>query len=294
MENPAVMIPPEVTAFFDPATFTVSYVVADPATGRCAIVDPVLDFDPASGRTGVASAKSIVDVVRGNDLHVEWILETHVHADHLSAAAWLKQELGGVLAIGARITAVQEVFGRLFNLGSAFSADGRPFDHLFEDDEAFTIGTLAARAIHTPGHTPACMSYLVGDVAFVGDTLFMPDYGTARCDFPGGDARMLYRSIRRILSLPERTRLFLCHDYKAEGRNEYRWETSVGDERRNNIHVHDGVGEDAFVRMRTERDRTLAMPRLLLPSVQVNMRGGELPLPEGNGIRYLKIPVDAL
>jgi glyoxylase-like metal-dependent hydrolase (beta-lactamase superfamily II) len=294
MDNPAVMSVPDVTAFFDQATFTVSYIVADPATGRCAIVDPVLDFDPASGRTGVASAKRIVGAVRARDLRVEWILETHVHADHLSAAPWLKQELGGRLAIGARITAVQEVFARLFNPGPTFATDGRQFDRLFEDDEPFTIGTLTARAMHTPGHTPACMTYLVGDAAFVGDTLFMPDYGTARCDFPGGDARALFRSIRRILSLPEQTRLFLCHDYKAEGRDEYRWETSVGDQRRNNIHVHDGVAEDAFVRMRTERDRTLAMPRLLLPSVQVNMRGGTLPLPENNGIRYLKIPIDVL
>jgi glyoxylase-like metal-dependent hydrolase (beta-lactamase superfamily II) len=294
MDNPAVMTTPEVTAFFDEATFTVSYIVADPATGRCAIVDSVLDFDAASGRTGVSSAESIIDVVRARNLRVEWILETHVHADHLSAAPYLQQKLGGVLAIGARITAVQEVFSRLFNLGPAFATDGRQFDHLFEDDETFTVGTLAARAMHTPGHTPACMTYLVGDAAFVGDTLFMPDYGTARCDFPGGDARTLYRSIRRILVLPEETRLFLCHDYKAERRNDYRWETSVGDQRRDNIHVHDGVSEDSFVRMRMERDKTLTMPRLLLPSVQVNMRGGTLPPPEDNGVRYLKIPVDAL
>jgi glyoxylase-like metal-dependent hydrolase (beta-lactamase superfamily II) len=248
MDNPAVMTTPEVTAFFDEATFTVSYIVADPATGRCAIVDSVLDFDAASGRTGVSSAESIIDVVRARNLRVEWILETHVHADHLSAAPYLQQKLGGVLAIGARITAVQEVFSRLFNLGPAFATDGRQFDHLFEDDETFTVGTLAARAMHTPGHTPACMTYLVGDAAFVGDTLFMPDYGTARCDFPGGDERTLYRSIRRILSLLEETRLFLCHDYKAEGRNDYRWETSVGDQRRDNIHVHDGVRQSLFNR----------------------------------------------
>ena len=294
MDDPAPVIQPEVTAFFDEATFTVSYIVADPASGRCAIVDPVLDFDAASGRTGVASAKRMIDRVRARNLRVEWILETHVHADHLSAAPYLKQELGGVLAIGARITRVQEVFGRLFNLGPTFATDGRQFDHLFEEGETFTIGALAARAMHTPGHTPACMTYRVGNAAFVGDTLFMPDYGTARCDFPGGDAPTLYRSIRRILSLPDDTRLFLCHDYKAEGRDVHRWETSVGDQRRHNIHVHEGVSEDAFVRMRTERDKTLAMPRLLLPSVQVNMRAGALPPAEDNGVRYLKIPVDVL
>ncbi|MGZ9093078.1 MAG: MBL fold metallo-hydrolase [Rhodoplanes sp.] len=294
MDDPAAVIQPEVTAFFDEATFTVSYIVADPASGRCAIVDPVLDFDAASGRTGVASAKRIIDRVRARNLRVEWILETHVHADHLSAAPYLKQELGGVLAIGARITRVQEVFGRLFNLGPTFATDGRQFDHLFEEGETFTIGALAARAMHTPGHTPACMTYRVGNAAFVGDTLFMPDYGTARCDFPGGDAPTLYRSIRRILSLPDDTRLFLCHDYKAEGRDVHRWETSVKAQRRHNIHVREGVSEDAFVRMRTERDKTLAMPRLLLPSVQVNMRAGALPPAEDNGVRYLKIPVDAL
>lgn len=294
MDNPAVMITPEVTAFFDETTFTVTYIVADPATRRCAIVDPVLDFDTASGRSDVASASKIARAVRDRDLEVEWILETHVHADHLSAASWLKRELGGTLAIGACITTVQEVFGNLFNAGPAFARDGRQFDHLLKDGEGFTIGTLAARAMHTPGHTPACMSYLVGDAAFVGDTLFMPDYGTARCDFPGGDARTLYRSIQRILDLPEQTRLFLCHDYKAEGRTEYRWETTVRDQRDNNIHVRDGISEDMFVQMRTARDKTLAMPRLLLPSVQVNMRAGAFPPAEENGIRYLKIPVDAL
>lgn len=294
MESSAVMTTPDVTAFFDEATFTVSYIVADPTTRRCAVIDPVLDFDAASGRSGVASARNIAGAVRDRGLEVEWILETHVHADHLSAASWLKGEVGGTLAIGACITTVQEVFGRLFNAGPAFATDGRQFDHLFADGEAFMIGSLAARAMHTPGHTPACMTYLVGNAAFVGDTLFMPDYGTARCDFPGGNAATLYRSIRRILDLPEQTTLFLCHDYKAEGRSEYRWETTVREQRENNIHVRDGVSEAAFVEMRTQRDRTLAMPRLLLPSVQVNMRAGAFPPAEENGIRYLKIPVDAL
>ena len=285
---------PDVAAFFDEDTFTVSYVVADPATRRCAVVDSVLDFDPASGRTRKTSADEIIRHIRNSGLELEWILETHVHADHLSAAPYIQQQLGGRLGIGFNITVVQETFGRVFNAGTDFARDGRLFDHLFRDNEAFRIGSIDARALHTPGHTPACMTYVIGDAAFIGDTLFMPDYGTARCDFPGGDARELYRSIQRIFALPPETRLFLCHDYKAPGRDEYRWETTVAEQRARNIHVHDGVSEEAFVAMRTGRDATLPMPRLILPSVQVNMRAGRLPPAEDNGIRYLKLPVDAL
>lgn len=285
---------PDVAAFFDEDTFTVSYVVADPATRRCAVVDSVLDFDPASGRTRKTSADEIIRHIRESGLELEWILETHVHADHLSAAPYIQQQLGGRLGIGFNITVVQETFGRVFNVGTDFARDGRQFDHLFRDNEAFRIGSIDARALHTPGHTPACMTYVIGDAAFIGDTLFMPDYGTARCDFPGGDARELYRSIQRIFALPPETRLFLCHDYKAPGRDEYRWETTVAEQRARNIHVHDGVSEEAFVAMRSSRDATLPMPRLILPSVQVNMRAGQLPPPEDNGIRYLKLPVDAL
>ncbi|WP_443191700.1 MBL fold metallo-hydrolase [Pseudomonas indica] len=285
---------PHVEAFFDPHTFTYSYVVSDPATGRCAIVDSVLDYDPAAGRTSFASADRLIAYVRAQGLTVEWLLETHVHADHLSAAPYLKRELGGRLAIGDHITVVQGVFGKLFNAGSEFATDGSPFDHLFHDGDRFTIGTLEARALHTPGHTPACMTYVIGDAAFVGDTLFMPDYGTARCDFPGGDARVLYRSIRTLFELPDDTRLFMCHDYKAPGREDFRYQTSVAEERAHNVHVHEGVSEDDFVAMRSARDATLGMPTLILPSVQVNMRAGELPPAEGNGTRYLKIPLNVL
>jgi glyoxylase-like metal-dependent hydrolase (beta-lactamase superfamily II) len=284
---------PTIESFFDPATSTISYIVLDPATRRCAIADSVLDYDPKSGRTSTASADRIIRRVRELGATVEWILETHVHADHLSAAPWIRQHLGGRLGIGEHIVTVQNVFGTLFNAGREFQRDGSQFDHLFADGERFTIGSLQAQALHTPGHTPACMSYLVEDAAFVGDTLFMPDYGTARCDFPGGDARILYRSIRRLLSLPAHTRLFLCHDYMPGGR-EPRWETTVGEERAHNIHVHDGVSEEEFVAMRTARDAMLEMPVLILPSVQVNMRAGDLPPPEDNGVRYLKIPLDAL
>ncbi|PAU66474.1 MBL fold metallo-hydrolase [Pseudomonas sp. PIC25] len=285
---------PHVEAFFDPHTFTYSYVVSDLATGRCAIVDSVLDYDPAAGRTSFASADRLIAYVREQGLTVEWLLETHVHADHLSAAPYLKQALGGRLAIGDRITVVQGVFGKLFNVGSEFATDGSQFDHLFHDGDRFTIGTLEARALHTPGHTPACMTYVIGDAAFVGDTLFMPDYGTARCDFPGGDARVLYRSIRKLFELPDDTRLFMCHDYKASGREDFRYQTSVAEERAHNVHVHEGVSEDDFVAMRSARDATLGMPTLILPSVQVNMCAGELPPAEGNGTRYLKIPLNVL
>ncbi len=285
---------PVVQAFFDPATYTVSYVVEDPATKAAAIVDSVLDYDPASGRTSHASADEIIAFVKARGLTVEWLLETHVHADHLSAAPYLKAALGGKLAIGANIKVVQGIFAKVFNAEAGFATDGRQFDHLFTDGEVFKVGSIEARALHTPGHTPACMTYVIGDAGFVGDTLFMPDYGTARCDFPGGDAATLYHSIRRIFALPPETRLFMCHDYKAPGRDTYAWETTVGDEKARNVHVHDGIAEADFVKMRTTRDATLDMPRLILPSVQVNMRAGELPPPESNGTRYLKIPLNAL
>jgi glyoxylase-like metal-dependent hydrolase (beta-lactamase superfamily II) len=285
---------PEVTAFFDEATNTVSYAVVDPATQKGALIDSVLDYDPISGRTDTRSADRMVAFVNENGLKVEWLLETHVHADHLSAAPYLKQQVGGTLAIGQNITVVQDVFGKIFNAGTEFQRDGSQFDRLFDDGDAFELGGIGCRVMHTPGHTPACVTYVVGDAAFVGDTLFMPDYGTARCDFPGGDARQLYRSIRKIFALPDATRLFMCHDYKAPGRDEYRWETTVGEEKRHNVHVREGVSEDEFAAMRTARDKTLGMPRLILPSVQVNMRAGQMPPPEDDGRRYLKIPVDGL
>ncbi|WP_375550077.1 MBL fold metallo-hydrolase [Oceanicaulis alexandrii] len=294
MASPASTLNPTVKAFFDPDTFTVSYVVSDPASSKAAIIDSVLDYDPKSGRTAHKSADAVIAYVREHGLDVDWVLETHVHADHLSAAPYLKAQLGGQLAIGANIRAVQSVFGDVFNAEDAFRRDGSQFDHLFEEDERFFIGELEARALHTPGHTPACMTYVIGDAAFVGDTLFMPDFGTARCDFPGGDARTLYRSIQKIFALPDETRLFMCHDYKAPGRDEYAWESTVAEERASNIHVGGGVDEDSFVAMRERRDATLDMPNLILPSVQVNMRAGELPPAEDNGVHYLKIPFDAL
>ncbi len=283
-----------IEAFFDPATFTYSYVVSDPQTRQCAVIDSVLDYDAASGRTSHQAADRIIDYIRTHDLQVQWLLETHVHADHLSAAHYLKQHLGGRLAIGERITEVQRTFAELFNAGAGFATDGRQFDQLFRDGERFQIGSLDAQALHTPGHTPACLTYLIGDAAFVGDTLFMPDYGTARCDFPGGDARTLYRSIQKLFALPDSTRVFLCHDYKASGRETFFHETSIGAERAHNIHIHAGIDEEEFVTMRSARDATLGLPALILPSVQVNMRGGELPPAESNGTRYLKIPLDRL
>ena len=285
---------PEVTAFFDEATNTVSYVVADPGGRRCAIIDSVLDYDPKSGRTGTASADGIIALVKSRDYVVDWILETHVHADHLTAAPYLKNKLGGRTAIGDQIARVQKTFKKIFNAERNFAPDGRQFDVLFEDGARFDIGGFVAGVMHTPGHTPACITYVVGDAAFVGDTLFMPDYGTARADFPGGDAGALYRSIRRILSLPPQTRLFMCHDYKAPGRDYYAWETSVAEQRERNVHLRDGITEADFVKMRRERDKGLAMPVLILPAVQVNMRSGHLPPPEDNGISYLKIPVNLL
>jgi glyoxylase-like metal-dependent hydrolase (beta-lactamase superfamily II) len=284
---------PEVHAFFDEASHTFSYVAWDPTTGRAAVFDSVLDYDAASGRTGHASADALIAFVRTQGLDVDWVIDTHVHADHLSAAPYVQAQLGGRLGIGEHIRDVQDTFGRLFNAGLGFRRDGSQFDHLFKDGERYMIGGIEAVAMHTPGHTPACMTHRVGDAAFVGDTLFMPDYGTARCDFPGGDARTLYRSIQRIFSLPQETRVFLCHDYKPAGRDVFAHETTVGAERRDNIHVHDGIGEDDFVRMRNARDASLAVPALLLPAVQVNMRAGQLPPAEDNGVRYLKIPLDA-
>ena len=284
----------QVEAFFDPATYTYSYVVSDPASRHCAIIDSVLDYDCAAGRSSHQSADRLIAHVRERGLTVDWLLETHVHADHLSAAPYLKRELGGQLGIGEKITVVQDTFGKLFNAGTEFATDGRQFDRLFNDGDRLRIGSLEAQALHTPGHTPACMTYLIGDVAFVGDTLFMPDYGTARCDFPGGDARVLYRSIQRLFELPDATRLFMCHDYKAPGREAFLYETTVAAERAHNLHVHEGISEEDFVAMRQARDATLGMPALILPSVQVNMRAGQLPPAEGNGVRYLKIPLDVL
>lgn len=284
----------KVEAFFDPATYTYSYVVTDPGSKRCAIIDSVLDYDPASGRTSYNSANRLIQYVRDHQLQVDWLLETHVHADHLSAAPYLKRELGGQLAIGENIRIVQHTFGKLFNAGTEFATDGRQFDRLFKDGDSFMVGNIEARAIHTPGHTPACMTYLIGDAGFVGDTLFMPDYGTARCDFPGGDAHTLFQSIRKLFALPGETRLFMCHDYKAPGRDDYRFETTVAEQRAHNVHVHEGIDESDFVAMRSARDATLGMPTLILPSVQVNMRGGQLPPAEDNGTRYLKIPLDLL
>jgi glyoxylase-like metal-dependent hydrolase (beta-lactamase superfamily II) len=285
---------PEIASFFDPATFTVTYVVHDPSTREAAIIDSVLDFDPNSGRTATTSADAVIAYVTSHNLKVNWLLETHAHADHFSAAPYLQERLGGKIAIGAEITSVQAVFGKLFNAGSEFQRDGSQFDVLFKDGDSFTIGALPVTVLHVPGHTPACVAYVVGEAVFVGDTMFMPDYGTARADFPGGDARTLFRSLRRILSLPGETRLFMCHDYLPKGRTEYVWETTVAAERADNVHAHDGVTEDEFVAMREARDATLDMPRLILPSVQVNMRAGHLPPPDDNGLVYLKLPVNAV
>ena len=285
---------PSIAGFFDEATNTVSYVVHDPTTDEAAIIDSVLDFEVASGRTSNGSADRIIEYVTYNNLKVTWLIETHAHADHISAAPYLQERLGGKLAIGRGIIRVQEVFGKLFNAGTDFERDGSQFDKLFEDGETFKVGELEGIALHVPGHTPADMAFIIGDAAFVGDTIFMPDFGTARADFPGGDAHQLYRSIRRLLSLPDETRLFLCHDYKAPGRDEYAWETTVKQQREENAHVKDGVSEEDFVEMRTTRDKTLAMPKLIMPSVQVNIRGGRLPDPEDNGVSYIKIPVNAV
>lgn len=286
------MTAPRIRAFFHQPTFTVSYLVWDPASKRAAIIDSALDFDQKSGRTATTSAEAILAAAREEGVSVDWLLETHAHADHLSAAPFLKQHTGAPIVIGENIRTVQKVFKDVFNLGYV-TADGRPFDKLVADGEVLRLGELEIKVLHTPGHTPACVSYLIGDAVFVGDTMFMPDYGTARADFPGGDARTLYRSIQKLLSLPDETRVFLCHDYKAPGRDAFAWETTIGEERAKNIHLV-GRSEDAFVALREARDKTLDMPVLILPSIQVNIQAGELPPPEDNGIRYLKLPIDAL
>lgn len=285
---------PDVTGFFDPNTNTVSYVVKAPDSEVCAIIDSVLDFDFASGRTTTDSADRLIAHVQERGLSVEWILETHVHADHLSAAPYIRQHLGGKIGIGSQIADVQKLFGKVFNAGTEFQMDGSQFDALFEDGAVFSLGSLPVRTIHTPGHTPACVTYHMGDAAFVGDTLFMPDFGTARADFPGGDAEELYRSIQKILSLAPETRLFMCHDYKAPGRDEFKWETTVREQRAANVHVKEGVSMAEFVRFRSERDEQLPMPKLIIPSVQVNMRAGELPPVEDDGGHYLKVPINQL
>jgi glyoxylase-like metal-dependent hydrolase (beta-lactamase superfamily II) len=285
---------PHVRAFFDEPTFTASYVVHDPATKTAAILDSVLDFDQASGRTSFESADAIIGFVEQEGLTVEWLLETHAHADHLSAAPYLQEKLGGKLVIGAEIVTVQNVFGKIFNEGTRFARDGSQFDRLLVDGDTLMVGEIPLIALHVPGHTPADMAYIIGDAVFTGDTMFMPDYGSARADFPGGDARRLYRSVRRLMKLPDESRVFLCHDYKAPNREDYVWETTILAERTGNVHIHEGVREDDFVDMRTQRDATLAMPKLILPSIQVNIRGGRMPEPEENGVSYLKLPLNQL
>jgi glyoxylase-like metal-dependent hydrolase (beta-lactamase superfamily II) len=285
---------PVVTAFFDEPTFTASYAVHDPFTRVAVVIDSVLDFDQPSGRTTTASADAIIEYAKVEALKIEWLLETHAHADHISAAPYLQEKLGGQIVIGAEIRTVQQTFGALFNEGPDFARDGSQFDRLLEDGEGFSLGGIPIVALHVPGHTPADLAYVIGDAVFVGDTMFMPDYGTARADFPGGDARRLYRSIRRLMKLPDDTRVFLCHDYKAPNREHYAWETTIGAERMGNVHARDGVTEDKFAAMRNQRDATLGMPRLILPSVQINMRAGHFPEPEENGIRYLKLPLNVL
>ena len=284
---------PEVTAFFDEATNTVTYVVIDPGSKQCAIIDPVLDYDFASGRTATVTAERLVRYVEDNGLQLEWILETHVHADHLTAAPYIKDKLGGKICIGSHIKSVQEVFVKLFNIADV-AADGSQFDRLLTDGDELPLGSMHIQVMHTPGHTPACKTFVVGDAAFVGDTLFMPDFGTARCDFPGGDAAVLYQSIQKIFSLPGDTRLFMCHDYKAKGRDEFAWETSVAEQREKNVHIHDGISEAEFVAFREGRDKELGVPKLIIPSIQINIRGGYFPATEGNGTSYLKVPLNQL
>ncbi|MEN8895507.1 MAG: MBL fold metallo-hydrolase [Yoonia sp.] len=285
---------PNVTAFFDDATNTVSYVVREPNGAACAIVDSVLDYDQAAGRTDTTSADAIIAFVKAEDLQVAWVLESHVHADHLSAAPYLQDQLGGKIGIGDQITVVQDTFGKVFNEGTAFQRDGSQFDALFKDGDSIHIGQMRCDVMHTPGHTPACLTYVIGDAAFVGDTLFMPDFGTARCDFPGGSAKDLYQSIQKILSLPDDTRIFVGHDYKAPGRDEFAWETTVGEQKALNVHIGEGRPLDEFVAMRTTRDAKLGMPRLILPSIQTNMRAGNLPEPDDNGTSYFKVPINTL
>jgi glyoxylase-like metal-dependent hydrolase (beta-lactamase superfamily II) len=284
---------PEVVHFFDEQSSTFSYVVKDPHSNSCAIIDSVLDIDYAAGRLSYQGADEIIDYVRQHDLKVEWIIETHVHADHLSAAPYIKERVGGLIGIGENINVVQDTFGKVFNEGTEFQRDGSQFDRLFCDGDSYQIGSLIGHAMHTPGHTPACMTHVIGNSAFVGDTIFMPDSGSARADFPGGDARTLYRSIHRLLSLPEEVVLYMCHDYAPNGR-ELRHVSTVGEQRRQNIHVADAISEDEYVKMRETRDATLAMPKLIIPSIQVNMKAGHLPEPESNGQRYLKVPINGL
>ena len=286
-------VKPEVTPFFDALTNTVSYVVKDPTSNACAVIDAVMDIDYAAGRITYKSADKIIAFIEQHGLELRWLIETHVHADHLSGAPYIQGKLGGKIGIGERIDVVQQTFGKVFNEGTEFRRDGSQFDRLFKDGDIYQIGTIKAPALHTPGHTPACMTHVIGDAVFVGDTLFMPDGGTARADFPGGDARTLYRSIRRILSLPAETRLFMCHDYGPNGRD-IRWETTVAEQRAHNIHARDGITEDEFVATRQARDRTLDMPRLIIPSLQVNMKAGQLPAPDASGTRFLKVPLNIL
>ena len=287
-------VKPLVHGIFDEATNTVTYIVRDPESRACAIIDSVLDFDYASGRTDTRSADQVVDHVRAEGLDPVWILETHVHADHLSAAPYIQERIGGKIGIGEKITVVQDTFGKIFNEGTEFQRDGSQFDRLFREGDTFGIGALGGRVLHTPGHTPACLTYVIGDAAFVGDTLFMPDYGTARCDFPGGSAKMLYASIQKILSLPDATRIFVGHDYKPEGRDTFVWETTVAEERAKNVHIGGGRSAAEFVTMREARDKTLGMPKLIIPSLQVNMRAGQMPPKDDQGKTYLKVPVNGL
>ncbi len=291
--SPNLSVKPDVTGFFDEATNTISYVVKDPASNACAIIDSVMDMDYAAGRITYQHADMMIEHIKKHDLKLEWLIETHVHADHLSAAPYIQGKLGGKIGIGEKIAEVQNVFGKVFNEGTEFQRDGSQFDRLFKDADSYTIGTMTAYALSTPGHTPACMTHVIGDAAFVGDTLFMPDGGSARADFPGGDARTLYRSVKRVLELPAQTRLFMCHDYGPNGRN-IQWETTVAEERAHNIHLNDGISEDEFVATREARDKTLAMPKLIIPSLQVNMRAGAFPKEESNGKVFLKVPINAL
>ena len=285
---------PEVHGFFDEATNTITYVLRDPAGQACAVIDSVLDFDYASGRTDTRSADMVVAFIRAENLDLHWVLETHVHADHLSAAPYLQQRLGGQIGIGDRITQVQETFGKVFNEGTEFARDGSQFDRLFRDGDSLMVGQLRVDVLHTPGHTPACLTYVAGDAAFVGDTLFMPDFGTARCDFPGGSADQMFASVQRILALPDATRIFVCHDYKAPGREVFAWESTVAAQKALNVHIGVGHSREDFVALRQARDATLAMPRLIIPSLQVNMRAGQMPAPEDDGKTYLKVPINGL
>ena len=285
---------PDITAFFDKATNTISYIVCDPNGSACAVIDSVLDFDFASGRTDTRSADKLINFIKENKLDVQWLLESHVHADHLSAAPYIQMEVGGKIGIGSQITDVQETFGKIFNEGTEFQRDGSQFDKLFVEGDTFHIGQLRGDVLHTPGHTPACMTYVIGDAAFVGDTLFMPDFGTARCDFPGGSSENLFSSIQKILSLPDATRIFVGHDYKAPGREYYAWETTVGEQKKKNIHIKSGKSKEDFVKLRDERDAKLAMPKLIVPSLQINMRAGNMPEPDEQGDVFLKVPFNKM